>query len=46
MSKFWALRGWEVGEREGGVNPLKKENSSQNSFFPIMLNEVVKSCNK
>ena len=41
FSRFWPFRGWVVW-----VNPLKKENSWQKSFFQIMLNEVLKICKK
>ena len=38
---FWLLRGWGVRS-----NPLKKENLWWKYFFQVMLNEVLKICEK
>ena len=41
LSRFWPLREWGIW-----LNPLNKENSWQKSFFQILLNEVLKNCEK
>ena len=37
LSGFWSLRGWG-----SLIDSVKKEKSVTNSFFQIMLNEVLK----
>ena len=49
ISGLWPLRRWwwEVGEGEWGwVNPLRKEHFCRKSFFQLMLNEILKNCEK
>ena len=47
LSRFWLLKGWGWGWGWGvWVKPLKKETLWRKSFFQVMLNEVLKSCEK
>ena len=43
LTGFWLLKGWEL---RLWVNLLKKENSWRKSLFQIVLNEVLKTCEK
>ena len=41
LSRFWLLRGWQ-----GPSESIKKENSWWKYFFQILLNKVLKICEK
>ena len=43
LSGFWLLSGWGKGV---WVNPLKEEDSRRKKIFQIMLNKVLKICEK